>query len=606
MRRGDGVDHRQCRVAGRVHRGADLGMGSQPVEVSLCTTQTALMRWPVSLRSLASYRLGTSTPLRQSVVDEFGLQAHLLGHLLPQRGELAGSAISTAVAGGEGVDESGLPGAGAGGGVDDHRVGGLEDLLAGSAPCSANGRTRGRDGRCGVSIARRMRSGSGDGPRDLEEMTAGGVGGLGILGHRDAPARLFGARNGPVQAGARTANAQARQVPCHRSASALSREAPAGLDDPGVVPRARQNADFRTAWVNSRCRRSWFGPEFPWSHPQQVPESWHRPPPPCDHATSGVRPIGRRSCRSGRGRDAGDVPSETFVIPAPATRPKLGARSLRAPPRSTARTRPRPLHRRERQPGTPGRSRIGCDLASHHAVAERHGSAGRRRYGSTYAEQRQRDLAMAVRWVEPAPTLLGVACPAHACDVFEHLGEQVWAGWSSRDRDREARPASRPTTVSAITARTRWLGVEPRQDGVVAGHERSVSPRARRAATNSPAVSPPAPGRELDHEVRSWRARPGGDQAGDDAASPPAAMGSTDALIGSTWQAPAGRHVWVRDNGSRRHAAAVPMSAGEHGVTGVTPGVERPRGRSPVGRVPALPRERCSRCRRHPRFAAIR
>ena len=71
-------------------------------------------------------RIGAGAPVGG---DEFGLEAELLGHLLPQRGELAGLDHQHLVAGRQRVDQRAFPGAGAGGGVDDHRVGGLEDGL---------------------------------------------------------------------------------------------------------------------------------------------------------------------------------------------------------------------------------------------------------------------------------------------------------------------------------------------------------------------------------------------------------------------------------------------------------------------------------------------
>ena len=100
----------------------------QPVEVSLCSTQTALISFFLSLRRCSSIAAG-SAPMRQSVLMNSGLQAELLRHVLPQRRELAGLHHQHAVAGRQRVDQRRLPGAGAGRGVDDDRVGGLEDGL---------------------------------------------------------------------------------------------------------------------------------------------------------------------------------------------------------------------------------------------------------------------------------------------------------------------------------------------------------------------------------------------------------------------------------------------------------------------------------------------
>jgi hypothetical protein len=60
--------------------------------------------------------------------DELDLQFQLVGHLAPQGGEVAGLDHDDPVAGRERVDERGFPGARARGGVDHHRLLGLEDL----------------------------------------------------------------------------------------------------------------------------------------------------------------------------------------------------------------------------------------------------------------------------------------------------------------------------------------------------------------------------------------------------------------------------------------------------------------------------------------------
>ena len=71
-------------------------------------------------------RVGAGAPVGR---DEFRLEAELLRHVLPQRGELAGLDHQHAVAGRERVDQRRFPGAGAGRGIDDDRIGGLEDGL---------------------------------------------------------------------------------------------------------------------------------------------------------------------------------------------------------------------------------------------------------------------------------------------------------------------------------------------------------------------------------------------------------------------------------------------------------------------------------------------
>ncbi len=69
--------------------------------------------------------IGAAPPIR---VDEFGHEAELLRHLLPQAREPAGAAHQHGVARRERVGERRLPRAGAGGRVDHHRPLGLEHL----------------------------------------------------------------------------------------------------------------------------------------------------------------------------------------------------------------------------------------------------------------------------------------------------------------------------------------------------------------------------------------------------------------------------------------------------------------------------------------------
>ncbi|MNR09536.1 hypothetical protein D3C85_1257410 [compost metagenome] len=60
--------------------------------------------------------------------QEFGIQAELVGHLLPQRGEVAGLEHQHAVARGERIDQRRFPRARSGCRIDHNRLGGLEDL----------------------------------------------------------------------------------------------------------------------------------------------------------------------------------------------------------------------------------------------------------------------------------------------------------------------------------------------------------------------------------------------------------------------------------------------------------------------------------------------
>ena len=121
--------------------------------------------------------------MRQSVLMNSGLQAELLRHLLPQRGELAGLHHQHAVAGRQRVDQRGFPGAGAGRGVDDDRIGGLEDGLdAVEAALGELGELRPamvddrRVHRAQHAVGQRRR------PGNLQEMAPDGA--RGILGHR--------------------------------------------------------------------------------------------------------------------------------------------------------------------------------------------------------------------------------------------------------------------------------------------------------------------------------------------------------------------------------------------------------------------------------------
>ena len=100
-----------------------------PVEVSLCTTHTALMRLSLSARRRFVDRLG-SAPWRQSPCEELDLEAELRRHLLPQGREVAGLGHQHAIAGRKRVDQRRFPGAGAGSRVDhDLALRRLEDAL---------------------------------------------------------------------------------------------------------------------------------------------------------------------------------------------------------------------------------------------------------------------------------------------------------------------------------------------------------------------------------------------------------------------------------------------------------------------------------------------
>ena len=90
---------------------------AHPVEVSFCTTVTALIWCPGSAASF-SWTCAAWTPWRQSPGTRSTVQAELAGHPRPQGGEVPGVEGQHAVARRQRVDQRGLPGTGAGGGVD--------------------------------------------------------------------------------------------------------------------------------------------------------------------------------------------------------------------------------------------------------------------------------------------------------------------------------------------------------------------------------------------------------------------------------------------------------------------------------------------------------
>ena len=104
-----------------------------PVEVSLCTTITALMLCARSAASRASIVLGRRAPAPVAG-KEIHLQPEFFGQRLPQRGEMAGFGHQHLVAGGQRVDDGGFPGPGARGRIDHHRVAGCR-----TPPCSLRG-----------------------------------------------------------------------------------------------------------------------------------------------------------------------------------------------------------------------------------------------------------------------------------------------------------------------------------------------------------------------------------------------------------------------------------------------------------------------------------
>ena len=151
-----------CRARSIAARSSGMRLVT-PVEVSLWTTQTALIggRGP---------RRAAPRPRRVDAVapvagHELDLQAELVGHRPPQRGELPRLEHQDAVARRKRVDQRRFPGARARGGVDDDRPLGPEDALHPVEDLAAEDgelRTAMVDRR--PTIARRTRSGTLVGP----------------------------------------------------------------------------------------------------------------------------------------------------------------------------------------------------------------------------------------------------------------------------------------------------------------------------------------------------------------------------------------------------------------------------------------------------------
>ena len=181
--RRDGVDQEQRRMAGGVDRLADFGDRRQAAGRGLVVQDADrldLVRLVLAQVLLDHLRVGADAPVG---LDEFRLEADLLGHHLPERGELAGLDHQHAVAGRQRVDQRRFPRAGAGRGVDDDRVGGLEDGLdAFEAALGELGefRTAMVDDRrvhgAQDAVGQRRR------PRNLQEVAADGA--RGVLGHQ--------------------------------------------------------------------------------------------------------------------------------------------------------------------------------------------------------------------------------------------------------------------------------------------------------------------------------------------------------------------------------------------------------------------------------------
>ena len=128
--RGDGVHQQQGGVAGGVDRRAHLvdaaGAAGRGLVVDDADGLDAVCR---GRSARASPMAAASAPRRQSVSTKSGSRPRLSAISFHRVANQPVRHISTRVAGRERVDEGGLPGAGAGGGVDDDRAGGAEDAL---------------------------------------------------------------------------------------------------------------------------------------------------------------------------------------------------------------------------------------------------------------------------------------------------------------------------------------------------------------------------------------------------------------------------------------------------------------------------------------------
>jgi hypothetical protein len=127
--RGDGVDHEQRRMPGRIDGAPHLvdARGSACRGLVMHDAH-GLDGVPLVLfeARLDGASIGAAAPVGG---NELRLQPELGGHALPQRGEMPGLVHQHLVAGGERVHQRRLPGASAGGGIDEHRARGLEDGL---------------------------------------------------------------------------------------------------------------------------------------------------------------------------------------------------------------------------------------------------------------------------------------------------------------------------------------------------------------------------------------------------------------------------------------------------------------------------------------------
>src|SRR5580700_2951261 len=200
--RGDGVNHQQRRMAGGVDRLADRFNGRKTSGRGLVVQHANRLDLVGLVLAQVLFDRGSVGAGAPIALDELGLEPELFRHDLPKRRELAGLDHQHAVAGRQRIDQSGFPRAGAGRGVDDDRIGGLENRLdAVEAAFRQLGEFRPAvvDDR-GVhraehAVGQRRRA------RNLQEMTPGGA--RNILRHYRHSFGLFMCRGGAVRRRAR-------------------------------------------------------------------------------------------------------------------------------------------------------------------------------------------------------------------------------------------------------------------------------------------------------------------------------------------------------------------------------------------------------------------
>ncbi len=127
--RRDRIDQIERRVLGAIDRLADLGDWREAAGCGLIVQDADRLDLVVLVIAQLGFdrcRVGADPPVGR---NDFRNAGRISPPCFSMQGELPGLDDQHAVAGRERIDQGAFPGAGAGGGVDDHRVGGLEDGL---------------------------------------------------------------------------------------------------------------------------------------------------------------------------------------------------------------------------------------------------------------------------------------------------------------------------------------------------------------------------------------------------------------------------------------------------------------------------------------------